>query len=392
MVPDTLITTQLTETSLKAIVHIGIEKTGTTSIQHFLHLNRRRLAKAGFHFLRSAGKINNRTLPAYCIDDSYPDEYLEGCGVVSASDRLQFRETVCDDLHREISELPSSIHTVVISSEHFHSRLPGLHNVERVRDLLKPLFDDIRVICYLREQSAACTSWYSTSLKNGESETLNQFMRRCSPANYYFNYQKVLGNWERVFGEGTIEAGIFDRSQLLNGDLLDDFAARLDPALVGQLKKSARRENESLRPEGQAILRGLNSALFDGSKEPDIERLRERCLDYIYHHLRGRGERLDLRQQRRFYADFRDSNDAVKARYFPELPVLFSLPEQQAEPTKDFDTKCMATLTSILKMIAAGAPDTAYPALATREIFNSVGESLADIETHTIEVDQKIAD
>lgn len=47
------------------ILHIGAEKTGTTTIQEFLTLNRERLLAQGVHFPMSVG-LKNHTRLAVC--------------------------------------------------------------------------------------------------------------------------------------------------------------------------------------------------------------------------------------------------------------------------------------------------------------------------------------
>ena len=49
----------------RAILHIGTEKTGTTSIQKFLFQNRRKLLSSGTLFPESAGYISNQRLVVY---------------------------------------------------------------------------------------------------------------------------------------------------------------------------------------------------------------------------------------------------------------------------------------------------------------------------------------
>ena len=76
---------------LKAIVHIGTEKTGTTSIQRYLYLNRKKLKNSGFHFIQSAGNTNNRAIPAYCISDDRNDDFFRVEGIATPQEREDFR-------------------------------------------------------------------------------------------------------------------------------------------------------------------------------------------------------------------------------------------------------------------------------------------------------------
>lgn len=56
------------------IIHIGTEKTGTTSIQNGLHANRDALTQAGIYLPVSLGGHNPRQLATYAMKDGRPDD------------------------------------------------------------------------------------------------------------------------------------------------------------------------------------------------------------------------------------------------------------------------------------------------------------------------------
>ena len=64
---------------MKLILHIGMEKTGTTSLQQWLFQNKILLSNNGFGISEILGEGNNRKLPSYFIDD-YDDENIDDEG------------------------------------------------------------------------------------------------------------------------------------------------------------------------------------------------------------------------------------------------------------------------------------------------------------------------
>ena len=302
---------------LKVIVHIGTEKTGTTSIQQFLYQNRRKLRRAGYHFLQSAGKINNRALPAICIGEDRFDDFFRSQGILTTEDRRVYRERLLSEIESEINSLPRGVHTVLISSEHFHSRIRTEEEMDAVHAVLTRFFDGIRVICYLREQVTTCSSYYSTSLKSGGTESFSKFMQRCAPSNYYFNYLTMLANWERCFGFDALDVALFDKSRFLNGDLLDDFSARVDPALVGKLNKKIQIANESLSTAGQALALGVNQAFPIRTARAELAVLRDKSKKLIYQRLKGKGRRPSLETQREMFQAFGDCNEDLRKKILP---------------------------------------------------------------------------
>lgn len=335
---------------MKAIVHIGTEKTGTSSIQKYLHKNRRRLRAAGFHVLQTGGKENNRGLAAYCRRDDQPDDFFRDNNIDTVQQRAAFRKEVDAQLQAEMDALPRHIHTVLMSSEHFSSRLLSPQEMECFQRLLQRFFDQVQVLCYIREQVQACESWYSTTLKVGGSNSLQEFMQRCKPSTYYFNYDDMLANWESCFGKEAISVNVFARQHFVNGDLLDDFTVRLDPALQGTLSKKLVVENESLTPAGQALARAINVAFPIISSEPDVLKLRDRSKELIYGRLRGSGQVLAQQTRLQYHEAFADSNERVRERYFPQLDRLFEPPGQQSVAVS-LDDAFERTVKSIIKLL-----------------------------------------
>lgn len=337
---------------LKAIVHIGTEKTGTSSIQKYLYKNRRRLRRAGFHVLTSAGKGNNRALAAYCRSDQSPDDYFRDRGINTVEERKQFRRELMRRMRREISGLPASVHTVIISSEHFHSRFRTDVEMNKFRKVLDEFFTGIKIVCYIREQVATGESWYSTTLKAGGTDPLVDFMQRCRPSNYYYNYDECLAAWEEIYGFDALDLSIFSREHFVNGDLLDDFTAKLDPALVGSLNKRIRLENESLNPAGQALSRALNIAYpVLNSTSPEIDRVILDCKKMINRRFRGKGQQLDDATRMTIFDSFRESNERVRARYFPDVEQLFAPPRPGEKPPPFPDREFRRVLKRIEKRL-----------------------------------------
>ncbi len=54
--------------SRRCVLHIGLEKTGTTTIQNRLASNRERLLERGILYPRSAGRSNHLHLVSACLD------------------------------------------------------------------------------------------------------------------------------------------------------------------------------------------------------------------------------------------------------------------------------------------------------------------------------------
>jgi len=169
---------------MRLFLHIGTEKTGTTSIQNSLVRNSNLLEDSGIHVLKACGTGNMRALPAICMQIDKFDDYFKSKSIDTIEKKEAHSREILAKMSSEIEALPSHIHTVVISSEHFHSRLFSQKEVLRVAEVLGEFFSEIHVVCYIREQVAMCISHYSTAVKTGYRSPLRDFIEsRCNPEN-----------------------------------------------------------------------------------------------------------------------------------------------------------------------------------------------------------------
>ena len=244
------------------VLHIGTEKTGTTTLQGYLHAAQEELKKQGVAYYATLGRSEARAIAACAVGDKAPDDFLKQQGVDSADQRQMFREKVEKDFYTAMEALDDCVHTVVISSEHFHSRLRQPGQVQWLKDLLKPWASDIQVVVYLRPQVEVLTSFYSTALRNGEVGSLEAVSEKlCQPRNHFYNYQALLKLWGDSFGLDSLNPRLFTPTDLIQKDIVADFFEAVGMAMPEQWSLKVPRKNESINPVGQALLRGLNQEI-----------------------------------------------------------------------------------------------------------------------------------
>jgi hypothetical protein len=182
----------------RAILHIGTEKTGTTTLQHFLSTNRKELAARGFLYPRFCGAVNHTGLAVFALDPARRDPIEEPFGVRSEADVAPFRARLREAARLELADGA----TAIFSNEHCHSRLTHVGEVACLKALLDEFFDDVQICVYLRRQDQLAVSSYSTHLKAGGVS--RNILPRTSAEDPYFNYDKSLSLWESAFGAAGI--------------------------------------------------------------------------------------------------------------------------------------------------------------------------------------------
>lgn len=192
---------------MRAIVHIGTEKTGTTSFQNFMHINRDRLAAKNVLYPRRLGGTNHRHIASYGLSLETADESVTSMGIDTQEKFEEFYRNVETTLREQV-ESGASADFCIISSEHLHSRLTSTQQIQRIKDLLKGHFEDIDVHIHLRPQIDVAISLASTQSRVGGAVTRG-FFNQVNKDRMYYNYDRLVGAWEAVFGADNISCIAF---------------------------------------------------------------------------------------------------------------------------------------------------------------------------------------
>ena len=305
------------------ILHIGLSKTGSSSIQRVLAEQRPALLAQGFYMPRSPGWANHALLPAACVDDlkilwGYHPGTWEG---LTPPVRIaRFR----DEFAAELASLPAEARRVVITAEQLGGVLRHPGEVARLAAMLRPHFDPIRVVVYLRRQDQHATSAYSEWLRSGVLREPG--LPDGGPERHpEYDYGALLDRWAGAFGEAAMAPRIFGRESLRDGDVVADFLAVAGltlPALEGNEK---RQSNPSVSVAGQALLLAAGRRMQARAGDtvwrdtPAWRRLAESTTES----LPGRGWRPTRAEARAFLARFEATNERARARFFPGLAGLF---------------------------------------------------------------------
>lgn len=107
----------------RLVLHLGIPKTGTTSIQSFLHANRDRLRTQGVHLsttLNGANIGNNRDL-ALCFirpERFAAQSYAAGGPIYSPAEAGQWQQRRLEHFREELGDCNAREQLWILSSEY----------------------------------------------------------------------------------------------------------------------------------------------------------------------------------------------------------------------------------------------------------------------------------
>lgn len=230
----------------KLILHIGMAKTGSTSIQDALALNRDYLIKKDVYYAATNGK--DKTMFARIFrKNPYTDNYLKI--TYKTNDRI--REALDKSILRweDLLEKNTCSNTI-ISCE-------GLtfldhDEINTLKDFLLKYFDEkeIMVLIYVRDPISFVKSMVAWAVKTGESsmETAIYNHKNNNHFDYIYRYEKLFKN---------IIIRPFNKKSFYKGELMDDFfnTCEID---IKTTESMYDRKNESVGMYSAVILSGLN--------------------------------------------------------------------------------------------------------------------------------------
>ncbi|CAH6794618.1 hypothetical protein VCHA34P129_100032 [Vibrio chagasii] len=256
--------------SLKLYIHIGTEKTGTTSIQSSLNLNRDTLQGSGIYIPKTFGVTNQRLATLLSMNASRNDDFTIGNMIESERHRKKLESSLKQKFIQEVESVPPNTDVIIISTEQFHSRILYREEVQRLRVFLESLFEEIYIVSYFRDPIHLVEPAYSTLLSSGnyidaygkpsdDTPLFSDFVKHWAvPTNHYLNASAIKKLWGDEFGEKFCIFNDFERNKLLERDVVVDFYSLVGFFECDKLKVTPNL-NESINSNGMLLLYKANS-------------------------------------------------------------------------------------------------------------------------------------
>lgn len=194
-------------------LHIGIEKTGTTSIQAFFNENRGALQEKGLLYpdLSTFSKFKSHS-------HSHSHSVLTSA-IMKSSNRVNIPEEIkenvkASDILTSIKDQVLTDESIFISSEHLSSRL-NIQDIVVLKNEVQTHLPNykIKIVICLRRQDQLFKSSYSTMIKSGTTKSLDEYYDEALNRSPYFDYKTMLKNWEMTFGFDNLIIYSFDEAK-----------------------------------------------------------------------------------------------------------------------------------------------------------------------------------
>ena len=304
--------------SVRCILHIGTEKTGSTSLQTALSVNREHLSERGIFYSKAAGTLNSRALAAaFCEYSS--DDYLARLGIEDTTQHISWRNNLLDKIREEVVTAQTGHDTFLLSSEHFSSRLVREEQIASLKSFLLTLFADFDVACYLRRQDRMAVSRHNEVLRAGFAEPILPNVQASDSLPLLFDFEALLRRWSKLAGQSALKPRIYDKKALVDGDVVDDFSKTFLHTRLPE--RPLRQANVALSKPAQDALHMFNTAMGPRNRKA-LSQARRKLSQYLEIHAPGQGRQPTSGEAREFYNLFKKGNDLVARTYF-DKEILF---------------------------------------------------------------------
>ncbi|WP_238368351.1 hypothetical protein [Mesobacterium pallidum] len=246
---------------MKLILHIGTEKTGSTSFQKWGGMNHEALVQSGVFYSQLLGRENHLKIYLWALAPGVADDGFAQVGLGSPGEQRIFRTTLPTQFAQEVQAArDKGCHTFLISNEHCHSRLKTAEDLERLKGFVSPHFDEIEILCSLRPQIDVAVSLTSTAARVGLNVG-QQFFEKIDVQDKYYNYQDLVDRWVGAFGAENLTLLPFRRRP----DMAAYLVKRL--GLPGKSLQQPARINEALDIRAMALSNAISRGQRNGPED-----------------------------------------------------------------------------------------------------------------------------
>lgn len=302
---------------MKCYLHIGTQKTGSTTLQQFLSINRAMLAQQGYFVPQSSGQTKDWLLMVACYDPDRRTNATHNLGIHTERQLEIFRACTLRSLKQECNK--TNLPYLILSSEDFHGSLTSVTELNRLKNSLTYIgCNNIQVIVYLRDPAELANSKYCGMIAGGATEK-----NPPPPEDYkqHCDHRQTLERWSDIFGNENILARIHEKTSLVNASIIDDFVQCIGASLTpGMILPS--NINTVLSHNALELIRRVNEKLPETSMYQTF--LRAALTSHIKSHITGPNYVMPEEYFRAYDAAYADSNEWTRKHWFPERDQLFS--------------------------------------------------------------------
>ncbi|WP_137700226.1 glycosyltransferase family 2 protein [Marimonas lutisalis] len=231
---------------MRIVVHIGMEQVGALRLQQVLDSKREQLISKGILYPRSPGPKNHTRLFMAVTDPLHIDPLRFNRGYITLEAQAGLFNEVAAGLAQEVQAHRPEL--LILSASQLGSSLARKSEIERLKSLLAPLSDDIRIVAHVDEQARLLARRYGEQVLEGRAAPLDmelemagtqdwwddalldaheidpqagQFLETQAPP-FWLDYARLVQHWEGVFGAGSVTLRPYDAVRFYGPEVTEE--------------------------------------------------------------------------------------------------------------------------------------------------------------------------
>ncbi|GGX57565.1 hypothetical protein GCM10007385_28080 [Tateyamaria omphalii] len=343
-------------------LHIGLEQVGADRLQNVLAAKRDQMISKGVLYARSPGNKNHTRLYMAVTEAAHVDPLRYNRGYITGDKQKVLHDAVAADLAKEVAQF--SPDHLILSASQLGVSLVSRSELERLKALLTPLSDDIRVIAHIDEPARLLARHYREQIMEGRGASLDQELQLAGSKTWWsdalakapkinpqagsfienqaapcwLDYSALEKHWNAVFGEGAVTFRGYDAEGFAAETVTDEIRAAFE---VKQTIGKAAKATVPAEPSAAWLARGrqLNDLILQvlATKKRILPRQLWRS---FVNEIKVDGDPIDPASLSTISKTFTKQNAAIAKAH--DLPAdLFKAPRatkawEEADPTRGF--------------------------------------------------------
>ncbi len=320
------------EADRRAIIHIGLPKTGTTTIQSFLALNADGLKARNIHTQNPAdhpewGRNFHAGAATVALSRNkvlYQNHLVRrSLGIETFDDQAELAESFAKNYAAFVKQRGTGLY--VMSGEPMFNTLKSPDLIRALDEFLAQFFGKRTYLVYLREQTDWVASSFSQAAGAGSDISVEKIISNLTRESQSAQIQK----WDDMLPDAGFTLRLMHADRLKDADLLLDFCAEIGTSLDGLERPTNRNIGWSV-PEIRILSAARKIGAFASARS-----LLVRARNYGLFR-KAPKYRLTAQQAQKVRTLCAPSNETLRQRYFPHLTALFPDPNQPQDGTQPY--------------------------------------------------------
>ncbi|CUH77024.1 glycosyltransferase family 2 protein [Tropicibacter naphthalenivorans] len=233
---------------MRIYVHIGPDAATATRLQQVMDAGRDAMLAQGVLFSRAPGARNHTRLFMAVTDPDNVDVLRYNREFVSAAAQEALQEDVARQLLQEAQG--TDARALILSAHQLGNSLVSRTELQRLKDMLTPISDDIRIVAHLDDPARLLVQRYGAQLLEGRNRALDLELACLGPdyrstalatrpdsdpakgqimdvqgASFWLDFKALQTEWESVFGAGSVSFHSIAADSLYAPEVTQDIAA-----------------------------------------------------------------------------------------------------------------------------------------------------------------------